>query len=165
MRIGFPGGSDGKESACIAGDPGLIPGSGRSPGEGNGNPLEYSCLENPMDRGGWRAIVHGVSQSQNLENSSAPSSSTPVSWPRPLPPSLEEAGSLLTGLPASLQFNQYLLGTFHGPGPVLPIGATAVNKNWQKSLSVWSLHFILLLLLFFGACILMEGMVNNNVRL
>ena len=44
----FPGGSDGKESACSAEDPGLIPGSGRSPGEGNGNPLQYSCLENPM---------------------------------------------------------------------------------------------------------------------
>ena len=48
---GFPGGSDGKEYACNVGDPGLIPGSGRSPGEGNGNPLLYSCLENPMDRG------------------------------------------------------------------------------------------------------------------
>ena len=48
---GFPGGSDGKESACNARDPDLIPGSGRSPGEGNGNPLQYSCLENPMDRG------------------------------------------------------------------------------------------------------------------
>ena len=47
---GFPGGSDGKEYACNVGDPGLIPGSGRSPGEGNGNPLLYSCLENPMDR-------------------------------------------------------------------------------------------------------------------
>ena len=47
----FPGGSDGKASAYNAGDPGLIPGSGRSPGEGNGNPLQYSCLENPMDRG------------------------------------------------------------------------------------------------------------------
>ena len=46
---GFPGGSDGKESACNTGDPGLIPGSGRSPGEGNGNPLQYSCLENPME--------------------------------------------------------------------------------------------------------------------
>ena len=46
----FPGGSDGKESACHAGDPGLIPGSERSPGEENGNPLQYSCLENPMDR-------------------------------------------------------------------------------------------------------------------
>ena len=47
----FPGGSDGKASACNAGDPGLIPGSGRSPGEGNGNPLQHSCLENPMDGG------------------------------------------------------------------------------------------------------------------
>ena len=49
--FGFPGGSDGRESACNAGDLGLIPGSGKSPGEGNGNPLQYSCLENPMDRG------------------------------------------------------------------------------------------------------------------
>ena len=50
---GSLGGSDGKVSACNAGDPGLIPGSGRSPGEGHGNPLQYSCLENPMDRGAW----------------------------------------------------------------------------------------------------------------
>ena len=50
---GFPGGSEGKASACNAGDLGLIPGSGRSPGEGNGNPLQYSCLENPMDREAW----------------------------------------------------------------------------------------------------------------
>ena len=57
---GFPGDSDGKESACSAGDPGLVPGLGRSPGEGNGNPLQYSCLENPMDRGAWQATVHGV---------------------------------------------------------------------------------------------------------
>ena len=53
-------GSDGKESACNAGDLGSIPGSGRSPGEGNGNPLQYSCLENPMDGGAWWAIVHGL---------------------------------------------------------------------------------------------------------
>ena len=53
FRRGFPGGSDGKASACNAGDPGSIPGSGRSPGEGNGNPLQQSCLENPMDRGAW----------------------------------------------------------------------------------------------------------------
>ena len=51
-------GSDGKESACNLGDPGLIPRLGRSSGEGNGAPLQYSCLENPMDRGAWRAIVH-----------------------------------------------------------------------------------------------------------
>ena len=49
----LPGGSDGKASVYNAGDPGSIPGSGRSPGEGNGNPLQYYCLENPMDRGGW----------------------------------------------------------------------------------------------------------------
>ena len=49
----FPDGSVGKESACNVGDPGLIPAWGRSPGEGNGNPLQYSCLENPMDRGAW----------------------------------------------------------------------------------------------------------------
>ena len=59
----FPGGSDGKASAYNAGDPGSIPVSGRSPGEGNGNPVEYSCLENPMDRGAWQATVHGVAKS------------------------------------------------------------------------------------------------------
>ena len=60
----FPGGSEGKASACDAEDPGSIPGLGRSPGEGNGNPLQYSCLENPMDRGAWRTTVHGVAKSQ-----------------------------------------------------------------------------------------------------
>ena len=62
--LGFPGGSDGKASAWNAGDPGSIPGSGRSPGEGNGNPLQYSCLENPTDRGAWWATIHGVAKSQ-----------------------------------------------------------------------------------------------------
>ena len=56
----FPGGSDGKKSVRNAGDPGLIPGSGRSPGEGNGNPLQYFCLENSMDRGASRTTVHGA---------------------------------------------------------------------------------------------------------
>ena len=60
--LGFAGGSDSKESAYNAGDLGSIPGSGRSPGEGNGYPLQYSCLENPMDRGAWWAIVHGVTK-------------------------------------------------------------------------------------------------------
>ena len=59
----FPGGSDGKESACNAGDQGLIPGLGRSPGEGNDNPLQYSCLENSMDRVACWVIVHGVAKS------------------------------------------------------------------------------------------------------
>ena len=63
MIGGFPGDSDGKESTCNAGTVVSIPGLGRSPGEGNGNPLQYSCLENPMDRGAWQAIVHGVAKS------------------------------------------------------------------------------------------------------
>ena len=58
----FPDGSEGKASVCNAGDPGLIPGLGRSPREGNGNPLQYHCLENPMDGGTWQASVHGVAQ-------------------------------------------------------------------------------------------------------
>ena len=61
--LGFPGSSDGNKSACSAGDLGLIPGSGRSPGEGNGNWLQYSYLENPMDRGIWWATVQGVAKS------------------------------------------------------------------------------------------------------
>ena len=61
---GCPGGSDNKESSCNAGDPGSIPGSGRSPGEGNSNPFQYSCLENPLDREAWWATVHGVATSQ-----------------------------------------------------------------------------------------------------
>ena len=62
--MGFPGGSDGKESTCNAGDLGSMPGLGRSPGGGHGNPLQRSCLENPMDRGAWRATVHEVTKSQ-----------------------------------------------------------------------------------------------------
>ena len=60
--LGFPGGSLSKESACNAGDLSPIPGLGRSPGEGHGNPLQYSCLENPMNRGAWQAAVHGVTK-------------------------------------------------------------------------------------------------------
>ena len=64
---GFPGGTEVKASACNLGDLGSIPGSGRSPGKGNGNPLQYSCLENPMDRGAWWATVHGVTESDGTE--------------------------------------------------------------------------------------------------
>ena len=63
IPLGFPGGSVGKESACSVGELCLIPGLGRCPGEGNGNPLQYSCLENSMERGAWWAIVHRVTKS------------------------------------------------------------------------------------------------------
>ena len=65
--LGVPGGLDDKESACNEGHLGLIPGSGRSPGEGNGNPLQYSCLENPVDGGAWQATVRGVAELDTTE--------------------------------------------------------------------------------------------------
>ena len=65
-NIPLPSGSNGKISTCNTGDRGLIPESGRSPGEGNGNPLQYSCLENSMNRGTWWATVHGVTKSLNM---------------------------------------------------------------------------------------------------
>ena len=64
LSPGFDRSSDGKKSAYNAGDLGSVPGSGRSPGEGNGNPLQYSCLENPMDRGAWQASVHRIAKSR-----------------------------------------------------------------------------------------------------
>ena len=67
---GFPGGTDSKQSACKVGDLGLIPRSGRSPGEGNGNPFQYSCLENSMDRGAWWATVHGIAKNWTPLNDS-----------------------------------------------------------------------------------------------
>ena len=64
---GFPGGSDGEESAGNAGDLGSVPGSGRCPGEGNGNPLQYSCLENSMEREAWQATVHSITELNRIE--------------------------------------------------------------------------------------------------
>ena len=67
FTLDFPGGSDSKEFASKAGDPGSIPVSGRSPGEGNGNPLQYSCWGNPMDRRAWQAAVHGITELDTTE--------------------------------------------------------------------------------------------------
>ena len=67
-------------SACSAGDLGSIPGSGRSPGEGNGNPLQYSCLENPMDGGAWWATAHGVTKSQTQLSDFTHSLTHPFAW-------------------------------------------------------------------------------------
>ena len=83
--MAFPGSLVGKESACSAGDPGSIPGMGRSPGEGNGKPLQYSCLENPMDREAWPATVDGIARvGQDL-----------MTQPPPPPGDSEGQGSLV----------------------------------------------------------------------
>ena len=77
----FPGGSEGKESACNVGDLNLVPGSGRSPGEENGNLLQYSCLENPMDGGGaWRAAIHRVAKSWTRLNNFTFTHSSIIAW-------------------------------------------------------------------------------------
>ena len=90
---GFPGGSDGKESVCNAGDLGLIPGLGKSLGEGIGFPLQYSCLENAMNRGAWWATVHGASRSQTCWAAakllqSCPTLCDPIDGSPPGPPRL-----------------------------------------------------------------------------
>ena len=85
VLLGFPGGSDDKESACNMGDLGSVPGLGRSPGGGHGNPIQYSCLENPKDRRAWPAIVHGVTESQTrLKRLSSSSWVTCLPWTPPL---------------------------------------------------------------------------------
>ena len=99
-RADFPSGSDGKESTCNVGDQGLIPGLGRCPREGTGNPLQYSCLENPMDREAWWATVHGSAVGHNwMTNTHMPSVVTSCSYTWPW---LPEFSSLLGQLGPSL---------------------------------------------------------------
>ena len=78
---GFPDGSEGKESGCNEGDLGLIPGSGRFPGEGNGNPFQCSCLGNPMDRRAWQATVHGLSKTWTQHKPLSPIAEDPSAPP------------------------------------------------------------------------------------
>ena len=91
---GFPSGSDYKESTCNAGDPNSIPGLGRSPGEGNGKPLHYSCLKNPMARGAWWAAVHGLIESDMTEQLSLDDVSVLLFQFIPYSPSLTLSASL-----------------------------------------------------------------------
>ena len=100
---GFPHSSVGIESACNAGDLGLVPQLGRSPGEGNSNPLHYSCLENPTDRGGWHPIVHGVARvGQDLVTKPPPPFSIYHYNPLPLVVTYQKEGCRATELPDSI---------------------------------------------------------------
>ena len=95
---GFSGGSGGKESACSEGDPGSIPKSGRSPGEGNSNPLLYSCLGNPMDRGDCWATAHGITKSQTRLNDSLSGASHEVGGYRAAPSKMAYTGKRVVGM-------------------------------------------------------------------
>ena len=94
----FPCSSVGKESACNAGDPSLIPGSGISPGEGNGTPLQYSCLQKPMDKRAWQATIHGVARvGHDLETKPPPNFLQHIFSPKPV--SYQQSLDLLTTVP------------------------------------------------------------------
>ena len=105
---GFSGGSDGKGSACNTGDLGWVPGSGRCPGEGKGNPLQGSHLENPMDRGAWQSIAHEVTQIQqpNMKSSSFSPAKSAMCWailPGSSPPLMAQRSRLLFFCPLNKQ--------------------------------------------------------------
>ena len=102
--MGFPGGSDGKESPGNAGDLGSIPGLGKSPGEGNGYPVLYSCMENSMDRGAWRVTVHGVTKSQTRLSTHTQTHTPPIGSV-----SLEDPNTLSLFQNNTLKKNKYML--------------------------------------------------------
>ena len=101
---GFPGGSDGKESTCNVWDPGLTSGSGKCPGEGNGYPLQYSCLENPMDGGAWQATVHGVSKSQTQLSDFTFTFTQLSLWPEIRNPCMYTLSSQFLWLPGNMSY-------------------------------------------------------------
>ena len=146
--MGLPGDSEGKESACSVGDPGSISGLGRSPGEGHGNPLQYSCLENPMDWGVWWATVHGVAKSWtrlneftiyfsvSLVTQSSPTLCNPMNHSTP-------------GLPVHHQLLEFPQSHVHRVSdaiqpshPLLPPSPPALNLSQHQGLFQWvsSLH-------------------------
>ena len=135
---GFLHSSVSKESACNARDLGLIPGSGRAPGEGDSNPLQYSCLENPTDRGAWRATVHGVAESNRTEHASIISALKGFLTPGPLYLLLSAWGHL----PQPPSHSQILAQTF-------PLRKAVINhlaqqppnysKNYSGTIQIWLL--------------------------
>ena len=135
----FPGGSNGKESTCKAGDPGSIPGSGRSSGEGNGYPLQYSCLENSMDRGTWHAMVHGDRGAWWVTVHAVPKSQT---WLSDYLSILKEISPeySLEGLMLKLQYFGHLIKELtHWKRPWcwdrLKAGGEGDNRGWKASLT------------------------------
>ena len=109
----FPNGSDSKVSACTAGDPGSIPGLGKSPGEGNGNPLQYPCLKNPMDGGAWEATVHGVTKSWTRLSDFTFTFTLVKAIPFILSSSVVSDNSDVSDLPLSVIFRENLLYIRH----------------------------------------------------
>ena len=112
-RMDFPNGSDSKVSACTAGDPGSIPGLGKSPGEGNGNPLQYPCLKNPMDGGAWEATVHGVTKSWTRLSDFTFTFTLVKAIPFILSSSVVSDNSDVSDLPLSVIFRENLLYIRH----------------------------------------------------
>ena len=126
-NIRLPGGSDCKESACSAEDQGLIPGSGRSPGEENGYPLQYSCLENSMDRGAWWTTVHGIAESDMTEPLTLSAAS-----PSPCPHQMRGAAAAAAAAAESLQSCPTLCDPIDGspPGSTIPGILQARTLEW-----------------------------------
>ena len=137
---GFPGGSDGKESTCSVGDPGLTPGSGKCPGEGNGYPLQYSCLENPRDGGTWKATVHGVSKSQTRLSDFTFTFTQLSLWPEIRNPCMYKLSSQFLWLPGNIAMeakHTYQPSLFTISGLVnfdksLGLSLIHIKQGWQS---------------------------------
>ena len=130
MCIDFSHSSVSRESACKAGDLGLIPGSGRSSGEGNGNPLQYSCLENPMDGGIWQATVHGIARVGHNLVTKPPLPCVLNQWCCPTISSSITLFSCLQSFPASGSFPMSWL--FASGGQIIGAAASVFSMNIQS---------------------------------